>query len=220
MRPSKYNKHYRKVERNLRVGSRIRVGSADGFVLSINTYPNSKNHYTTASVRFYNKDLRTRHFSLGSISLKSSHLENLYTKLTGKRVSSVNLFDFIEQVMKLSQFKTYERFIRAYYCENLTRKETAERCRCSKESIKSMRKSFEDSLIQNELGLSILNSMDIDLNAPICSMLENEYFVRYLNRKGKFLLKDIKELERPDLFKGVCRGDCIALQDLHKILNS
>lgn len=213
-------KHYKKVQKNLRVGSEVSARGDIGRVLSISVYPKPQYDYRTASIRFYNKELRSRSYSVGSLELRSHHRENLYTKLTGKRVSDKNLVDFCVGLQQLDSLKQYGRFIENYYIKNRSKKETARKLRISVDEVKRLKKDFIKTVREHNYDILILSGLPISTDAPIECRIDNPVTLSYLKRRGKFTLADIKKLERPDIFKGIAKADRDVIEVLWKELNN
>lgn len=213
-------KHYEKVQKNLRVGSEVSARGNIGRVLSISVYPKPQYDYMTASIRFYNKELKSRNYSIGSLELRSHHRENLYTKLTGKQISDKNLVDFCVGLQQLDSLKQYGRFIENYYLRNRSKKETARKLRVSVDFVKKLKKDFIKTVREHNYDMLILSDLPISLDAPIECRIDNPVTLSYLKRKGKFTLNDIKNLERPDLFKGIAKADRDVIEVLWKELNN
>lgn len=213
-------KHYEKVQKNLRVGSEVFVRGNIGRVLSISVYLKPQYDYMTASVRFYNRELKSRNYSIGSLELRSHHRENLYTKLTGKRISDKNLVDFCVGLQQLDSLKQYGRFIENYYLRNRSKKETAMKLRVSVDFVKKLKKDFIKTVREHNYDMLVLSGLPISLDAPIECRIDNPVTLSYLKRKGKFTLNDIKNLERPDLFKGIAKVDKDVIEALWKELNN
>lgn len=212
--------HYRKVEKSLRAGSVVKVNGNIGRVLTVATYPKPQYDYKTASVRFYNPNLKSRHYSIGSLELCSHHRENLYTKLTGKRISDKDLVDFCVGLQQLDSLKQYSRFIENYYLRNRSKKETARKLGVSANEVKKLKKDFIKTVKEHNYDTFILSALPISLEAPIESRIDNVVTLRYLKKRGKFTLGDIKNLERPDLFKGIDKVDRYIVEKLWKDLNN
>lgn len=213
-------KHYEKVQKHLRVGSEVSARGNIGRVLSISVYQKPQYDYRTASVRFYNKELRSRNYSIGSLELRSHHRENLYTKLTGKTISDKNLVDFCIGLQQLDSLKQYGRFIENYYLRNRSKKETARKLGVSVDEIKKLKKEFIGVVREHNYDMLILSDLPISLDAPIECRIDNPVTLSYLKRRGKFTLSDIKNLERPDLFKGIAKADRNVIEVLWKELNN
>lgn len=210
----------RKVQKNLRVGSEVSARGNIGRVLSISVYPRPHYDYRTASIRFYNKELRSRSYSIGSLELRSHHRENLYTKLTGNQISDKNLVDFCVGLQQLDSLKQYGMLIENYYLKNRSKKETARKLRISVDEVKQLKKDFIRIVREHNYDMLILSGLPISLDAPIECRIDNPVTLSYLKRRGKFTLADIKKLKRPDLFKGITKADRDVIEVLWKELNN
>lgn len=183
----------RKVQKNLRVGSDVSIGGDIGRVTAIS------HDFTTISVDFYNKYISSGDYSIDSIKLHSHHRENLYTKLTGKRISDKNLVDFCVGLQQLESLKQYGMLIENYYLRNRSKKETARKLQISVNDVKELKKEFIEIVRFNNYGNYILSKLPISLDAPIECRIDNPVTLSRLKERKIFTLGDIKKLDGDDI---------------------
>lgn len=190
---SKNVEYCRKVQKNLRIGSDVSIGGSIGRVTAIS------HDFTTISVDFYNKYISSGDYSIDSVKLHSHHRENLYTKLTGKRISDKNLVDFCVGLQQLEPLIKYGRFIENYYLRNRSKKETARKLRISVDEVKQLKKDFIMAVREHNYDMLILSGLPISLDAPIECRIDNPVTLSRLKERKVFTLGDIKKLDGDDI---------------------
>ena len=199
------NDNYENNKTLLKLGSRVKAPNGRiGTVCRITDYKDPKYDYKTASVRFDDKSIRSRVYSIGSLQVLDAHKRALFEELTDEPCI-VNLDDFaIDFVVKFMNNVLYGytcgKIIRKYFLSEDSIDDISRELRISKGIIEDIIKTIVYVAKHDEAYLNSICLLSFNSKAPL-GLILSEPTTYFLKTKCVYTIRDLISVSRPDLYR-------------------